>query len=487
MNKDTRWSGYPEKMRWLFGILLLVVALMGPAIADGPKTAKVKSGDILTIRVVGSPEFSGDSPVLSDGTISGPGIGSVKVAGKTLDQAKKAITEALSKRLKDPFVDVFFKLQKPEVVYVVNAALGKTDATIAANPGVVTPQTIGGVVPLIPGANLNMILSGIPLNLAPDRLDVIVSRDSKIALKATASDVLRPGSSESFFVMQADDIVTIAMKPYVRVWVIGIVPRPGEYVVAEGADAYQAIADAGGITETSTSEYTIKLRRGPETKVLTNNASEGHEAVLMPGDVVFVERVPTARVRIMGEISNPNEYLFSGKTSILSAIARAGGLNSIGTLRDVLVMRGSQMYRFDLSKIVKGENPPEFDVQDRDLIYVMRNERTISVHGKVEKAGVFPIPDGVTYRVSDVIALSGGVRDSGSLRRISLARAGKDGKITVRTFSLDDYLKSGKQDANPVLQAGDMLLVGSPRSLIVDDLNRLLSPLLILDALLKRR
>ncbi|MBL8087861.1 MAG: SLBB domain-containing protein [Chthonomonas sp.] len=477
-------------MRWLVLCLALMVSAIGLAAPNAPvlPEARAKIGDVLAVKVIGHPEFSGQFPVLSDGSISGTGFGRVLAHRKTLKEIQQSVKSGLQGRLKTPYVDVAFFTQRPDVVYILSIGGNLPGTTTAIPAGMGSNQTVGGVVPLMPFATLRMVLAGIPLPLAPDQLQVSVSRQQQIVFRSSADTALDPGREEAAFSIEADDVITIGVKPYVRVWVLGRVSRPGSHILLEGSDVYQAVAEAGGVGALNNEDYTTVIRRGPDSKLVPNVQTVGMLApVLMNGDIISVELKPVNHIRVMGEVRDSDEYAFIGSTTLEAVIAKAGGTTDAGTLRNILVLREGQAYRIDISALASGGKPSSFEMQDKDVVVVQRNERTVSVHGSVQSSGVFFLKDGVNYRATDVIAMAGGVREGGSLRRVYLARAQKDGKIAISEFNLDEYLKSGKQDANPVIQADDVVLVGNSKSLLLDDLNRLLSPLILLDALLKRR
>jgi hypothetical protein len=70
---------------------------------------------------------------------------------------------------------------------------------------------------------------------------------------------------------------------------------------------------------------------------------------------------------------------------------------------------------------------------------------------------------------------------------VFIARADAKGKITLLKVNLDEYIKSGNLLANPIVQPNDVILLRTSKSNMFDDLNKLLSPLLLLDALIRRR
>ena len=84
----------------LFGLLILTVACSGqwdryperdPTSHSVEQTIDI--GDMLNVSVFGEGDLSGDNPVLADGNIQIPLIGTINVVGLTIEQASEAIAK----------------------------------------------------------------------------------------------------------------------------------------------------------------------------------------------------------------------------------------------------------------------------------------------------------------------------------------------------------------------------------------------------------
>lgn len=99
-----------------------------PRTADGPDAYRVGEGDVLGIIVYGHPELTNPTGtdrsfastgylVDSDGEIYFPFIGEIEVAGDTLDEIRREITEGLNRVIRDPQVNVnVLKFRSKKVV-----------------------------------------------------------------------------------------------------------------------------------------------------------------------------------------------------------------------------------------------------------------------------------------------------------------------------------------------------------------------------------
>lgn len=82
----------------LLAMLLVAVSTLSGYLAAGAAQAqdyRIRSGDVLRIEVLEDSSLNREALVLPDGGISFPLAGTLHVAGRTLDQARAALTSAL--------------------------------------------------------------------------------------------------------------------------------------------------------------------------------------------------------------------------------------------------------------------------------------------------------------------------------------------------------------------------------------------------------
>jgi protein involved in polysaccharide export with SLBB domain len=87
------------------------------------------------------------------------------------------------------------------------------------------------------------------------------------------------------------------------------------------------------------------------------------------------------------------------------------------------------------------------------------------VLGKVNKAGDVRMEDNREYRLADAVAAAGGVAPNGSTMRVYLARRTESGRVEVVEYRLEAFLKDGNMEQNPIVQEGDVVVVGEPKGL----------------------
>ena len=208
-----------------FCVMLCVAALL--LTVHGQRAIdRIKPGDVISVTVVGKPDYSGDIQVASDGTLSSKGFKAVSVSGLTLSQAEAAITSALKRVLKSPSVSLSWKEQAP---FWVNVIGGKNPlGSYQFREGMTVRQLIS--------------LCGLPLD--PDQLEADLLRQGK-AVSIDLASLVRD-ANQNDVLLEPDDVLVIRQAPYVRVWMGGEVTTTGEFKLKKGSDLLDAISAAGG-------------------------------------------------------------------------------------------------------------------------------------------------------------------------------------------------------------------------------------------------
>jgi protein involved in polysaccharide export with SLBB domain len=302
--------------------------------------------------------------------------------------------------------------------------------------------------------------------------------------KATVEDTLK-GTNLTDPKLNPNDVVSILPLEQMRIWISGAVKNPGEVRIRSGSDLSRAIASVGGMQfgqEDSPDEAQVVVRRGPKiTQYPAKDIAMLRSISIEPGDDISVVLLTGTRITVTGEVAKPGEFVLKGDIKIQKALAMAGGPTTQGTLSMVRVLRQGEMFTLDASKA-----ETSFNLQANDLVVVERNERSLYVLGEVTTAGRYLMEDNRTYRVTDALAAAGGLGQRGTFRRVYLARAGADGKTVLRQFNLDEFLKDGKLESNPLLQPGDCILFGQPNGLSFSAASQVLSSFVLLNTLVRK-
>ncbi|QDL56655.1 polysaccharide transporter [Rhodoferax aquaticus] len=177
-------------------------------------------------------------------------------------------------------------------------------------------------------------------------------------------------------------------------------------------------------------------------KLVAQRLREG-EYLRSPEVSVQVRQVRSQMVSVLGEVQRPGRFALSGKLSVWDALATAGGLTPRADRVAVLVRRvapnasspsgARQEIQIALDQIVDlGKLGPDLELQNDDVVFV-GVQKQFYVHGEVRRPGAYPMEPGLT--LMRALAISGGVTERGSMRRIRVHRT--DGEQKTQEFVPD--------------------------------------------------
>ena len=100
-----------------------------------------------------------------------------------------------------------------------------------------------------------------------------------------------------------------------------------------------------------------------------------------------VGQTRTVQVNVMGEVAAPGSYPLSAFATVFNAIYMAGGVNGVGTLRNIKVFRGGRLLTtvdvYDY--ILNGKLAGNVHLQDNDVIIVGPYECIVDIQGFVKR------------------------------------------------------------------------------------------------------
>lgn len=256
------------------------------------------------------------------------------------------------------------------------------------------------------------------------------------------------------FMLEDGDAVTVdAMISRFQnmVEIKGAVFRPGLFRLDSNLTSVRGLIEAAdGLTEDAFTSRAV-LQRLKEDRSLTTipvdiqGIMDGRVAdvPLMNEDVLFIpaeaELIMERVFTITGEVLNPGEYEYSDNTSIEDLIVLAGGLTDKASMAKVDVSRRiydpkstqktnkiAESYTFSLKDGLVIEGDKGFVLQPYDVVHVRRSPsfqtaRNITVTGEVNYEGNFTL-EGKDMRLSDVIAMAGGLTENAYLPGARLSR-----------------------------------------------------------------
>ncbi|MCC6403870.1 MAG: SLBB domain-containing protein [Fimbriimonadaceae bacterium] len=442
---------------------LLVVAM--PCFGRSQVETAIAPGDRLLVTTAGFQQYSGEFLVMLDGKVTLGPYGSFKASGKTAKQLEGEVILVARKYIRDPLVTIGVSEQKARVVYVLSSR--GTDSGFEWTPGM-------GVRAALNRASLG------PLDDYSARL----FRDGALVATLDLRELFRATPEVPDIPMAPGDILWLADAASVFTMVEGNVQRPGPIRVRPGDSVSDAISRAGGVNESSLVAFTpeevvVNIQRGHKTISHSLRAvMQGAGGSVEEGDRIVVERPAQVRATLGGRVAVPGTRAFRAGTSIAEAIEQSGGPGPEGTLREVLVFRGSTVLRFDLYALAKGgQKGPA--LEDGDFVSVPVNERAVYVFGFVERPGKKHLADTLEPRLADALDLGGGLQPRGTLRRAVVLRSNEKGEFKETIYNLDVFLKDGDLSQNPALMPGDVVFFDQTRGTSLADILRVLPGLLL--------
>lgn len=316
-----------------------------------------------------------------EGDLYLPSIGSVSVAGLTLNQAKERITEEVNKQFRNVMVDVM--LDKPRAM------------TIHVTGDVPYPGRVS--VPY--GTRLDVPLMGALLELATESQATGVESLTK-SLAPTSVDI--PGLS----------------------------PQPGP-LSASAADAQ--LSTRSLLESEKWQLRSIRIQRGDETLLadLYDYYYGGNlqaNPLLRDGDRIHINRgnVSDARVSLSGAVYMPVDLSYRADDSLDRLLRMAGGTTSNADTTSINIYRTDRNGTRVISVALDNRTRQMMlEPNDRVVVPELAGEKLntrATVLGRASTTGIFPVRDGVTTAY-DLIQLAGGPAGDALLKGAYIKRA----------------------------------------------------------------
>lgn len=128
------------------------------------------------------------------------------------------------------------------------------------------------------------------------------------------------------------------------------------------------------------------------------------------------------QVQVMGEVKTPGTYTLSSLSSTFNALYSAGGINDIGTLRNIKVYRqGRQVGLLDVyDYLLNGNARGDIRLQDNDVIVVGPYEALVEVRGRVKRPMFYEMRQSET--VKQLLSNAGGFTGDAFTESVRLTR-----------------------------------------------------------------
>jgi polysaccharide export outer membrane protein len=260
------------------------------------------SGDLLTISVYDTPEMTAQVRVNSDGIVTFPPIGEVRVGGLTPEQAGESIRDKLvsGEFVNQPHVSVFVQEYASQAVYVTGEV---------AHPGVYPLLGSYRLLDILSAAGGITPLGGDSISIThradPDSPET-VQLNSKSA-STGGNPVMAPG--DTVYVPQAG-----------VVYVVGEVTHPGGFLLDRDSTltAIQAIALAQGTTQ---------IAAMSRARIVRSNEDGKKEMIFLDLKKVYDAKMPDLQLKKNDILYVPPSTvrIFTSQAFLQAALAAAAG------------------------------------------------------------------------------------------------------------------------------------------------------------------
>jgi len=265
-------------------IFILTLFLLSNAFAEDSLNTeyRISENDLIDVNVYGEPDLNKTLRVATDGTISYPLIGFVEAKGNTAKELEQKIAGMLQKDyLVNPQVNVFVR------EYAKFLILGQVRApgSYQLKSGLKVMDAIALAGGFTDKAN------------AEDVKLVRESEGKKETLAVNTKEIADQQTAESNLVLKPNDLVIVGglSESTSFIVVLGQVKRPGRYPHKKNLGVLEAIALAGGLTDTAASNSTRVIReRGNKKETIPVpvasllKGGSGKDVMLEPEDKVVV-------------------------------------------------------------------------------------------------------------------------------------------------------------------------------------------------------
>lgn len=413
-----------------------------------PANYRLGAGDRVIIDVWGASQQTFSEIISPDGAVVIPGVGPVKLAGMSVQQA----TTTLKGKLSQYYADCQFSLSLGDTRSIQVQVMGEVNV-----PGTYTLSALSSA--------FNALYSAGGISDIGTLRDIKVYRNGKIVSTIDVYDYLLNGNTAGDIRLQDNDVIVVG--PYdCLVNVRGKVKRPMFYEMKSTESLKQVLAYAGGFSgDAYTRNVRLTRKAGSEYSIHTVDEFNMASFMVMDGDSLHVDSV-VARfsnmVEVRGAVMHAGQFQLGGEIqTVRSLLQAADGLREDAFKTRAVMHRQKddlslEMIPVDIEGIVNGTTA-DIPLKKGDVLFVpstidMRGEQTLTINGEVMYPGVYKFAENTS--IEDFILQAGGLTNAASLAKVDVFRRITDA-VSVEnkgemaetfTFSLDENMKINDND-----------------------------------------
>ena len=298
-------------------------------------------------------------------------------------------------------------------------------------------------------------------NLGPVHLSGLTVSQANTYLKKQLGQIY---SSINGDTPESNIRLSLAQNRTIQVHVMGEVENPGTYTMSSFATIFNALYQAGGVSEVGTMRE-IKVYRNDKLVatydvydfILNGNSDMGIR--LEDNDVVTVDAYKNL-VSVTGHVKRPMYYEMLDNESLAQLLKYAGGLAGNAYKEDVRLIRNGKREREIYTLNVAEQQ--EFILADGDSVSVDSIMPTfanmVEVRGAVYRPGQFQM-NGRVNTVKQLVECAGGLKDDAFMNRAILNRRNPNNTMQNLAINLENLMNGTDEDIE--LRKNDVLLIPS--------------------------
>lgn len=424
-----------------------------------PANYRLGAGDNIVIDVWGASQETFENTISPDGVVVIEGVGPIKLAGQTVQQA----TATLRKKLGQHYSDCQFALSVADTRSIQVQVAGEV-----VMPGTYTLSSLSTA--------FNALYAAGGINETGTLRDIKVYRNGRQIGTIDVYDFLMHGSNAGDVRLEDNDVIVVG--PYdCLVNVRGKVKRPMFYEMKSTESVKQLLAYAGGMTGNAyTKNVRLMRKAGEEYSIHTIDEFQMSAFCVKDGDSLYVDSIIprySNLVEVRGAVKHPGQFQLGGNIQSVKDLLKAVDGLAEDAFQSRAVMHRQkedltlEMVSVDIEGIIAGTSP-DIALRKGDVLFIpsvvdMKGEQTLTINGEVLYPGVYQFAENTS--VEDLILQAGGLTDAASLakvdvfRRVSDANSTEDNGKMAEAFSISIDKNLAKGDSTFRLQPYDVVMV----------------------------
>lgn len=156
-------------------------------------------------------------------------------------------------------------------------------------------------------------------------------------------------------------------------------------------------------------------------------------------------------IGVVGQANVPGNYTLNGATSPINALFAAGGINRLGSYRNITIVRNNKtVAEIDLYHFLVNGISPNISLRDQDVILVPYATKQVSVEEGFKKTGVFELRSEET--LNELLQFNGGFLANANKESVSISRF-KNGNVSQESVFNKEYDKYIPEDGDIITSA----------------------------------